>query len=114
MAEPLSKETFETYTGEHQKYLDSKFDKLAGCIDGVKKSVDEIQESRKEDWKEHAEDCELCKACHDKKFKVLHKYILIGCISAAILGGVLAPVIGIDVIAAFVKALLTLGPMTGL
>ncbi|MGD9382046.1 MAG: hypothetical protein PVI03_06340 [Candidatus Thorarchaeota archaeon] len=107
MAEPLSKETFETYTGEHQKYLDSKFEKLAGCIAGVKKSVDEIKDARKEDWKQHAEQCEICKACHEKKFKKLHKYIIAGCICAALFGAILAPSLGWTHVIGFITKMLT-------
>lgn len=107
MAEPLSKETFETYTSEHQKYLDSKFDKLAGCINGVKDSVDDIKETREKDWKAHAEECEICKACQDKKFKKLHKYLAIGCVCAALVGAALSSYLGLPHLLGFITKLLT-------
>ncbi len=106
MSEPLSKDTFETFTREHQKYLDSNFEKLTGCINGVKSSVDEVKTARDKAWETHAEECAACRNCQDKKFKKLQKYVFIGCIGAALLGGILAPIIGITEVVAFFKLFL--------
>jgi excinuclease UvrABC ATPase subunit len=108
MTEPLSKDTFETFTREHQKYLDSSFNKLAGCISNIQKSVDEVKVAREKAWETHAEECTACRNCQDKKLKKLHKYVLVGCISAALLGGILAPIIGITEIVAFIKLFLVI------
>lgn len=104
MTEPLSKDTFETWNREHQKYLDSKFDKLAGCVTGVKNSVDEVKIAREKAWRSHAQESATSKKEQQVKFRKVYKYILIGCAVAALLGGVLAPVIGIDVIVGVAKA----------
>ncbi len=109
MTEPLSKDTFETWNREHQKYLDSKFDKLAGCVTGVKNSVDEVKIAREKAWHSHAQESTTSKKEQEVKFRKVYKYILIGCGVAALLGGVLAPVIGIDVIVGVAKAFFTLG-----
>lgn len=107
MTEPLSKDTFETWNREHQKYLDSKFDKLAGCVTGVKSSVDEVKIAREKAWHSHAQESATSKKEQQVKFRKVYKYILIGCAVAALLGGVLAPVIGIDVIVGVAKAFFT-------
>jgi hypothetical protein len=109
MVEPLSKDTFETFTREHQKYLDSNFNKLAGCINNVQKSVDEIKVAREKVWETHAQESATSKKGQEVKFRKVYKYILIGCAAAALLGGVLAPVIGIDVIVGVAKAFFTFG-----
>jgi hypothetical protein len=100
MAEPLSKQTFETFVGEHQKYLDSKFDTLEGCIN-------ELNDARKEAWKEHEEDHKEADACQKIKFKNTHKVMLVGCIAATILGAVLAPLLGWTHVIGFITKLLT-------
>jgi hypothetical protein len=107
MAEPLSKETFETYTREHQKYLDSKFDKLAGCVEGVK-------HAREKAWETHAQECSACRDCQDKKLKKLHKALLVGCVCAALLGAVLAPSLGWTHVIGFITKLLTGTPPIGM
>ncbi len=109
MTEPLSKDTFETFTREHQKYLDSNFEKLTGCINDVKNSVDEVKIAREKAWHSHAQESTTSKKEQEVKFRKVYKYILIGCGVAALLGGVLAPVIGIDVIVGVAKAFFTLG-----
>ena len=106
MSEPLSKDTFETWNREHQKYLDSKFDKLAGCVNRVKKSVDDVQDARETSWAAHAEECAACRDCQDKKLKRLQKAILVGCILAAVLGAALAPSLGWTHVAGFLSKLL--------
>lgn len=106
MTEPLSKDTFETFTREHQKYLDSKFDKLAGCINGVKTGVDEMKIAREKAWETHSEECAACKDCQDKKFKKLHKYVLVGCVLAALLGAVLSSSLGWPHLTGFISKLL--------
>jgi len=105
MAEPLSKDTFETWHREHQKYLDSKFDKLAGCINGVKKSVEDVDQARAKAWLSHAEECSACRDCQDKKFKKLQKALIIGCVLAALLGAALAPSLGWTHVAGFLGKL---------
>lgn len=100
MAELLSKDTFETFTREHQKYLDSKFDKLAGCIDSVKTA-------RERAWKEHAEESAAHREKQEKKFKKVHKYIVVGCLSAALLGAILAPSLGWTHVVGFITKVLT-------
>jgi len=107
MAEPLSKQTFETFVGEHQKYLDSKFDQLAGSVDDVQTSVDKIKQTREKDWKEHAEEHEKAEACQLEKFKRTHKFLLVGCIGAIILGAALSPFLGWTHVLGFVTKLLT-------
>jgi len=114
MTEPLSKDTFETFNREHQKYLDSKFDKLAGCITGVKTDVDEVKIAREKAWDTHAQECTTSDCEQQAKFRKVYKYILIGCAVAALLGGVLAPVIGIDVIIGVAKAFFTFGSVAGI
>ncbi len=109
MSEPLSKDTFETWNREHQKYLDSKFDKLAGCVTGVKNSVDEVKVAREKVWHSHAQESATSEKEQRLRFRKVYKYILIGCTVAALLGGVLAPVIGIDVIAGVAKAFFAFG-----
>lgn len=107
MAEPLSKQTFETFVGEHQKYLDSKFELLTGCVAGVKESVDEIQVARDKAWEEHEEEHAEEEACQIKKFKNTHKLLLVGCIAATILGAALAPSLGWTHVLGFITKLLT-------
>lgn len=107
MAEPLSKDTFETWHREHQKYLDSKFDKLAGCVNGVKDSVDEVKTAREEAWETHAEECAACRDCQDKKMRKLHKLVLVGCVCAALVGAALSSYLGLPHLLGFVTKLLT-------
>ena len=71
MSEPLSKETFEIYTREHQKYLDSSFEKLAVCVNSVKTSVDQVKTDRDKAWESHAQECAACRTCNDGKIKKL-------------------------------------------
>lgn len=111
MVEPLSKDTFETFTREHQKYLDSSFNKLAGCINNVQKSVDEVKVAREKAWETHAEECTTCRDCQDKKIKKLHKYVLVGCVLAAVLGAVLAPSLGWTHVAGFLSKLIFATPL---
>lgn len=111
MVEPLSKDTFETFTREHQKYLDSKFDKLAGCIDGIKKSVDEVKVAREKAWETHAKERAACKNRQDEKFRKLHKYVLVGCVLAALLGAVLAPSLGWTHVAGFLSKVFLAAPL---
>jgi adenosyl cobinamide kinase/adenosyl cobinamide phosphate guanylyltransferase len=107
MAEPLSKQTFEIFVGEHQKYLDSKFNQLSGSVDDVQTSVDRIKQTREKDWKEHAEEHEAEEACQLVRFKRTHKFLLVGCIGAIILGAALAPSLGWVHVLGFVTKLLT-------
>ncbi len=109
MTEPLSKDTFETFTREHQKYLDSNFEKLTGCINGIKKTVDEVKTAREKAWETHAEECADQEKCQDKKAKKLHRLIWVGCICAAIVGSILAPYLGFNHLVSLVKAIALAG-----
>ena len=106
MSEPLSKETFEIYTREHQKYLDSSFEKLAVCVNSVKTSVDQVKTDRDKAWESHAQECAACRTCNDGKIKKLQKYLLIGCIIAALMGAILAPSLGWAHVAGFLSKLI--------
>ena len=106
MSEPLSKETFEIYTREHQKYLDSSFEKLAVCVNSVKTSVDQVKTDRDKAWESHAQECAACRTCNDGKIKKLQKYLVIGCIIAALMGAILAPSLGWTHVAGFLSKLI--------